>query len=114
MLLFLDISFGELVIVFFAFLILFGPQSIPGLMQNLGRFLFYARRTKDEIQKEFFKSTEQVHHYIQTTRQEVEKNTKYFANLEKKRAEAKSIQQLKTKNNSIIQDQKDILNRKLL
>ena len=39
-----------------------------------------------------------------------EKNTKYFANLEKKRAEAKSIQQLKTKNNSIIQDQKDILN----
>ena len=74
MLLFLDISAGELLIVFLAFLLLFGPKSIPGLAQNLGRFIFYARQAKEDIQKEVFKSTEKINHYIQTTRQEVEQN----------------------------------------
>jgi Sec-independent protein translocase protein TatA len=74
MLLFLDISAGELLIIFVAFLLLFGPKSIPSLAQNLGRFIFYARQAKEDIQKEVFKSTEKINYYIQTTRQEVEQN----------------------------------------
>ena len=75
-LLFLDISTGELLIIFIAFLLLFGAKSIPDLAQNLGQFIFYAKRTKDDIQKEVFKSTEKINHYVQTTRQEIEENIK--------------------------------------
>ena len=96
MLLFLDISAGELFIIFFAFLLLFGPKSIPSLAQNLGRFIFYARQAKEDIQKEVFQSTEKINNYIQTTRQEVEQHIAKERNILPEKKEETS-EKIKTK-----------------
>ena len=88
MILFLDISSGELLLIFFAFLILFGPKSIPTLAQTLGRWLFTLRNAQAEIQREIFKTTSKVNHYIQNTRDSIEqkeKSTASSAALEKEK-----------------------------
>lgn len=71
---FLDLSMGELLLIFFAFLILFGPESIPKLAQTLGRFIFELRRMRENVTQEIFQSTQQVQNYIHNTRKEIEKN----------------------------------------
>lgn len=56
MLLFLNISFGEIVFVFLIVLILFGPKSIPVIARTLGRSIRQIKDASQEIQREIRES----------------------------------------------------------
>jgi Sec-independent protein translocase protein TatA len=52
MLLFLNMSGGEIFMVFLVVLLLFGPQSIPTIAQTLGRAFRQVKDAAGEIQRE--------------------------------------------------------------
>jgi sec-independent protein translocase protein TatA len=56
MLLFLNISFGEIAFVFLIVLILFGPKSIPVIARTLGRTIRQIKDASQEIQREIRES----------------------------------------------------------
>jgi sec-independent protein translocase protein TatA len=59
-LLFFDISAGELMIILLAAFIVFGPSKIPEIARKIGRGMNEIRRASDEIKREISKETRQV------------------------------------------------------
>ncbi|MCD4724564.1 MAG: twin-arginine translocase TatA/TatE family subunit [Bacteroidales bacterium] len=51
-LLFLDISFGEIFIVITVIFIIFGPQKIPELARKFGKGLREIKKASSEVQRE--------------------------------------------------------------
>ena len=51
-LLFLDISFGEIFIVIIVIFIIFGPQKIPELARRFGKGMREIKKASSEIQRE--------------------------------------------------------------
>lgn len=47
-----SIGGGEALVIFFVFLLLFGPKKLPGMARNLGRMLSELRRASREVQNE--------------------------------------------------------------
>lgn len=47
-----SIGGGEALVIFFVFLILFGPKKLPGLARSAGRALAEFRRASREVQNE--------------------------------------------------------------
>ena len=60
MLLFLNISAGEIVVIFLIVLVLFGPQSIPTIARTLGRGIRAIKDASNEIQTEIRKSADRI------------------------------------------------------
>lgn len=50
------VSFLELVVIFSAVLIVFGPDKLPELARSLGKLMSQFRRTSDEVRREFYNS----------------------------------------------------------
>lgn len=63
-LLFLDISTGEILVIFIAFLLLFGPSSIPGLAQKLGRFLYEIRHIRTDVEQKIWQEGQRLNEYV--------------------------------------------------
>ena len=59
-LLFCDISAGELMIILLAAFIVFGPSKIPEIARKIGRGMNEIRRASDEIKREITKETKKV------------------------------------------------------
>ena len=56
-LLFFDISAGELMVILLAAFIVFGPSKIPEIARKIGRGMNEIRRASDEIKREITKET---------------------------------------------------------
>ncbi len=48
------ISFLELLVIFGAVLIIFGPDKLPQAAQNLGRFVGEFRKTSEKIKRDLY------------------------------------------------------------
>ena len=59
-LLFFDISAGELIIILLVAFVVFGPSRIPEIARKIGRGLNEVRRASDEIKREITKETNKV------------------------------------------------------
>jgi len=59
-LLFFDISAGELMVILLAAFIVFGPSRIPEIARKIGRGMNEIRRASDEIKREIAKETRKV------------------------------------------------------
>jgi sec-independent protein translocase protein TatA len=59
-LLFFDISAGELFLILLVAFIVFGPSRIPEIARKIGRGMNEIRRASDEIKREITKETENV------------------------------------------------------
>jgi sec-independent protein translocase protein TatA len=59
-LLFFDISGGELMLILFVAFIVFGPSKIPEIARKIGRGMNEIRRASDEIKREIAKETRKV------------------------------------------------------
>jgi len=59
-LLFFDISAGELMVILLAAFIVFGPSKIPEIARKIGRGMNEIRRASDEIKREISKETRKL------------------------------------------------------
>jgi sec-independent protein translocase protein TatA len=59
-LLFFDISAGELMIILLVAFLVFGPSKIPEIARKIGRGMNEIRRASDEIKREITKETRKV------------------------------------------------------
>jgi sec-independent protein translocase protein TatA len=58
--LFFDISAGELMVILLAAFIVFGPSKIPEIARKIGKGMNEIRRASDEIKREITKETRKV------------------------------------------------------
>ena len=49
----LNLGFGEIFLIALIYLIFFGPQSIPSLMKDFGRFFYKIKRSINELYQDF-------------------------------------------------------------
>ena len=59
-LLFFDISAGEIFIILLVAFIVFGPSRIPEIARKVGRGMNEIRRASDEIKREITRETEKI------------------------------------------------------
>jgi TatA/E family protein of Tat protein translocase len=59
-LLFFDISAGELMVILLVAFLVFGPSKIPEIARKIGRGMNEIRRASDEIKREITKETRKV------------------------------------------------------
>lgn len=59
-LLFFDISAGELMIILLVAFLVFGPSKIPEIARKIGKGMNEIRRASDEIKREIAKETRKV------------------------------------------------------
>ncbi|OYT16461.1 MAG: hypothetical protein B7C24_07660 [Bacteroidetes bacterium 4572_77] len=60
MLLFLDISGGEIIIILLVVLVVLGPDKIPSFVKKASEILRYVRKATDNIKEEINKETEAI------------------------------------------------------
>jgi len=60
MLLFLNLSFGEITLVMLFILIFFGAESIPKIARTLGKGMRQIKDATNEIQQDIQNSTKQI------------------------------------------------------
>jgi sec-independent protein translocase protein TatA len=60
LLLFFDISAGELFIILFVAFLVFGPSKIPEIARKIGKGMNEIRRASDEIKREISKETRKL------------------------------------------------------
>lgn len=75
--LFLNLGGGEVIIILFVILLLFGGKGIPTIAKTLGKGIREFKDATSGIQKDIMKSTggitEQVNEHIQEIKKEIEK-----------------------------------------
>ena len=59
-LLFLDISTGEILLILIVAFLVFGPDKIPAIARKIGRGMNEVRRASDEIKREISKETNKL------------------------------------------------------
>lgn len=60
LLLFLDISSGELIIILIAIVLIFGPRKIPEIARTLGKGMNEVRRVTNDIRREIREESRKV------------------------------------------------------
>lgn len=75
--LFLNLGGGEVIIILFVILLLFGGKGIPTIAKTLGKGIREFKDATNGIQKDIIKSTggitDQVNEHIQEIKKEIEK-----------------------------------------
>lgn len=78
--LFLNLGGGEVVMIIFVILLLFGGKGIPNIARTLGKGMREFKDAASGIQKDIQQSTggltEQVNEHIQEIKKEIEKDDK--------------------------------------
>ena len=59
-LLFLDFSGGELLVIFLAVFILFGPKKMPEIARRIGKFINEIKRASEKIKTEITDETDKI------------------------------------------------------
>ncbi|MCC6371858.1 MAG: twin-arginine translocase TatA/TatE family subunit [Bacteroidia bacterium] len=75
--LFLNLGGGEVVLILFVILLLFGGKGIPGIARTLGKGIREFKDASNSIQKDIRESTggltDQINEHIQEVKKEIEK-----------------------------------------
>jgi sec-independent protein translocase protein TatA len=75
--LFLNLGGGEVIIILFVILLLFGGKGIPSIAKTLGKGIREFKDATNGIQKDIMKGTggitEQISEHIQEVKKEIEK-----------------------------------------
>lgn len=75
--LFLNLGGGEIVLIIFVMLLLFGGKGIPNIAKTLGKGMREFKNAADGIQKDIQQSTggltDQVNEHIQDVKKEIDK-----------------------------------------
>ncbi len=53
-------SSGEILLILFVYLMLFGAKGVPALAQTLGKAVYQFRNASKEVQNEIMKSTQEI------------------------------------------------------
>lgn len=64
---------GEFVLIAFVFLLLFGPDKIPGLARNLGKGIRKIKDASDDIKNEIHKSSKDIDSLSSKIENDIEK-----------------------------------------
>ena len=64
---------GEFVLIAFVFLLLFGPDKIPGLARNLGKGIRKIKDASDDIKNEIHKSSKDLDSLASEIENDIEK-----------------------------------------
>ncbi len=54
-----NIGFGELLLLFFVFLLFFGAKKLPGMARSLGRTVEQFRRAASDVREEFLRADQE-------------------------------------------------------
>lgn len=75
--LFLNLGGGEVVVILFVIILLFGGKGIPGIARTLGKGIREFKDASNSIQRDIRESTgsltDQVNEHIQEVKKEIEK-----------------------------------------
>ncbi|MCB9016157.1 MAG: twin-arginine translocase TatA/TatE family subunit [Lentimicrobiaceae bacterium] len=74
-LLFLDISGGELLIIFIAAFLIFGPKKMPEIARKLGRTMNELKKASNDITKEFREETNSIKNELLSARESIRRET---------------------------------------
>jgi len=74
-LLFLDISSGELLLILIAVFLVFGPSKLPEVARKLGKLYNELRKTSENLSREFNQETASLKAELEDARQTIAKQT---------------------------------------
>jgi TatA/E family protein of Tat protein translocase len=69
LLLFLDISGGELLVILIGILFLFGPKKLPEIARKMGRAMNEIKSVSGDLTREFTNETKTMTHELKTARE---------------------------------------------
>lgn len=74
-LLFLDISGGELLLIVFVAFLVFGPDKLPEMARKAGRFMNQMKQTTGNIAREFKEETQNLQNTVDQVKSHVTEQT---------------------------------------
>jgi TatA/E family protein of Tat protein translocase len=74
-LLFLDISGGEFLIILLAVFLIFGPKKMPEVARKIGRVMNELKKASSDITKEFREETNVITREISSARENIRRET---------------------------------------
>ena len=74
-LLFLDISGGEFLVILLAVFLIFGPKKMPEIARKIGRVMNELKKASGDITKEFREETNVITHEISSARESIRRET---------------------------------------
>jgi len=98
-LLFMDISSGELILIFMAIFLVFGPKKIPEFARKMGKIMFEFRKAANNITKEFNQETGAIKDELNETEKIISEQTEKIK-AEITKSKQKIIDNLKTEDNN--------------
>ena len=90
MLLFLDISGGEIVIILIVVFLIFGPKRLPEMARKAGQVINDIKRASSDITKEFKNETDYVKNEFNRAKDKIVKETMDINTSIKRETEEKS------------------------
>lgn len=92
LLLFLDISGGELIIIILAVFLVFGPKKLPEIARKMGRIINEIKHASGELTREFQDETGNIARELRQTRESIHRESeKLKSELEQTRKEAEKV-----------------------
>lgn len=70
-LLFLDVSGGELLLIMLVVFLVFGPEKMPEMARKAGRFMNQMKKASNDLTREFKKETSVLQNEIKTVQNDV-------------------------------------------
>jgi Tat protein translocase TatB subunit len=68
----LNIGFGEMVVILIIALLVFGPERLPEIARQVGRFMRQVRSMSDDVQRAIMSETSVITKPLEETRREIE------------------------------------------
>lgn len=95
----MDISSGELILIFMAIFLVFGPKKIPEFARKMGKIMFEFRKAANNITKEFNQETGAMKDELNETREIISQQTEQIKT-EITKSKQKITDNLKTEDNN--------------
>ncbi|GAB4447186.1 MAG: hypothetical protein OHK0036_01150 [Bacteroidia bacterium] len=71
--LFLNLGTGEVLLILFVILLLFGSKGLPNIARTLGKGMNEFKRASESIQKDIMQSSGEISHQVKREIEEVKK-----------------------------------------
>jgi len=71
--LFLNLGTGEVILILFVILLLFGSKGLPNIARTLGKGINEFKRASETVQKDILSNTAEISHQVKREIEEVKK-----------------------------------------
>lgn len=71
--LFLNLGTGEILLILFVILLLFGSKGLPNIARTLGKGINEFKRASESVQKDIIQSSGEISHQVKREIEEVKK-----------------------------------------